>query len=141
MTPTITRFENHNGSMLIRVRAHEVFADFLETSEGLRCTGVSQGVTPSLKAKWALMAARWKRRNPNPNANGDKQMAIKEFTSEHEFTTWFNALDLGPLEDVCPFVRGHAEDNGDGNWQTVKFTVEMYMDDTSTHEVFEFYRN
>ncbi len=65
MKPTITRFENHNGLPIIRVRAHEVFADFIETSEGLRCDGVSQGVTPSLKAKWALMAARWKRRNNN----------------------------------------------------------------------------
>ena len=66
--------------------------------------------------------------------------------NQHEFKVWFAAKDLGPLEDVRDMVELHALQNGRKDqfgpdfWESVKFTVEMYLDDPDLAGVFEGYR-
>jgi len=64
--------------------------------------------------------------------------------TEYGFYAWFKAQDLGPLEDVREFVELHAVQNMVGvtedPWMVAKCTVEMYLDDTSSAEVFDAYR-
>jgi hypothetical protein len=70
-----------------------------------------------------------------------------------EFTTWFDALDLGDLEDVRAMVLAHAEENAattddailggeatDLYWDVTKATVLMYLDVPELAEEFNYYR-
>lgn len=60
--------------------------------------------------------------------------------TEGDFDRWFDSLDLGRLEDVRDEVRAHSVENGEGNWETVKATVEQYLDDPSQDQVWDDYR-
>jgi len=64
--------------------------------------------------------------------------------TEDGFRRWFAAVDLGPLEDVRAFVELHAIQNMEGvtddPWLCARYTVEIWLDDTSSAEAFNAYR-
>jgi len=63
----------------------------------------------------------------------------------NEWVAWFNACDLGKLEDVRWYVEQHALENvcdvpNSGVLECAKQTVMGYIDDPCCAEVFNYYR-
>jgi len=61
--PTISAFENHNGLTIVLVREGSRSLELRTTDKGLKVIGVSPGIDFPTKARWALQASRWWRRN------------------------------------------------------------------------------
>ena len=79
------------------------------------------------------------RGSPLNNPENDYEPGISE-DAEFDFNKWFKEIDLGNLEDVREYVLAHAVQNGEGNWETAKTTVLLYLDDPEMADVFDYYR-
>ena len=70
---------------------------------------------------------------------------MKAYEQTERFADWLANKDLGPLEDVRPYVEMEAIQNVSDvpvseQFDVAKFTVEMWLDDTDSAEFFNEYR-
>ena len=70
---------------------------------------------------------------------------MKAYEQTERFADWLANKDLGPLEDVRPYVEMEAIQNVfdvpvSEQFDVAKFTVEMWLDDTDSAEFFNEYR-